>query len=80
MTYRVFKTAWFARAARKAKISDSELIEAIAHAVLGRAENLGGGVFKKRLNDNRHRSIVLTRASDFWVYVYLFAKHRIAPI
>ena len=33
-----------------------------------------GGVFKKRLNDNRHRSIILTRGDRYWIYEYLFAK------
>ena len=33
-----------------------------------------GGVFKKRLNDNRHRSIILSKGRDYWVYEYLFAK------
>lgn len=40
----------------------------------GQADDLGGGVFKKRLNDNRHRSIVLARAGQWWIYQYLFAK------
>ena len=40
----------------------------------GLADDLGGGVFKKRLNDNRHRSIILAKGSRFWVYQYLFAK------
>jgi hypothetical protein len=35
---------------------------------------LGGGVFKKRLNGNRHRSIILAKDGRFWVFVYLFAK------
>lgn len=40
----------------------------------GLADDLGGGVFKKRLNDNRHRSIILAKGGRFWVYQYLFAK------
>lgn len=36
---------------------------------------LGGGVWKKRLDRNRRRAIVLTKADRFWVYVYLFAKN-----
>ena len=31
-------------------------------------------MFKKRLNDNRHRSIILSKNGRFWVYEYLFAK------
>ena len=40
----------------------------------GQADDLGGGVFKKRLNDNMHRSIILAKGGRFWVYEYLFAK------
>jgi len=47
---------------------------------MGQADDLGGGVFKKRLNDNRHRSIILARAGEFWVYAYLFAKQDRANI
>lgn len=34
----------------------------------------GGGVWKKRLNANRHRSIVLARGRRYWVFQFLFAK------
>jgi len=74
MTERTFKTAWFAKAARKARISDADLCKAIEQAALGQADDLGGGVFKKRLNDNRHRSIILAKTGRFWVYEYVFAK------
>jgi len=40
----------------------------------GKADDLGGGVFKKRLNDNMHRSIILAKGRHYWVYEYLFAK------
>ena len=40
----------------------------------GQVDDLGGGVFKKRLNDNMHRSIILAKGGQFWVYQYLFAK------
>ena len=42
--------------------------------MLGQADDLGGGVFTKRLNDNRHRSIVLAKGGRYWVYAFLFAK------
>ncbi|WP_254600864.1 type II toxin-antitoxin system RelE/ParE family toxin [Caulobacter sp. S45] len=73
-TARVFKTRWFSKAARKALIKDDELCDAIAEVVKGQADDLGGGVFKKRLNRNRHRSIILARGRSYWVYTYLFAK------
>ena len=77
---RVFKTAWFSKAARKARIPDPELCEAIRQVMLGRADDLGGGVFKKRLGRNLYRSIVLGKSGRYWVYVYLFAKQDRANI
>jgi hypothetical protein len=74
LTLRGFKTAWFNKAAKKARISDEELIEAIREVMLGQADDLGGGVFKKRLKDNRFRSLILTKHAEFWVYEFLFAK------
>lgn len=73
-TARTFKTVWFAKAARKALIDDAELCRAIAQVRRGQADDLGGGVFKKRLDKNRSRSIILTKGSAHWVYEYLFAK------
>ena len=67
-------TVWFSKAARKALIAESELCHAAQQAALGQADDLGGGVFKKRLNKNEHRAIILTKASDFWIYEFLFAK------
>jgi hypothetical protein len=71
---RTFKTAWFSKAAKKAHIADSELCEAIRQVMQGQADDLGGGVFKKRLNNNMHRSIILAKGGRYWVYEYLFAK------
>jgi hypothetical protein len=71
---RAFKTAWFAKAARKALIDDEELCQAIAEVRLGQADDLGGGVFKKRLDRNRRRSIIVAKGRRYWVYAYLFAK------
>ena len=71
---RIFKTVWFAKAAKKARISDEELCAAIRQVMLGHADDLGGGVFKKRLKDNRHRSIIIAKGGKYWIYVYLFAK------
>ena len=71
---RAFKTARFAKDAKKAKVKDEELCRAIRQVMLGQADDLGGGVFKKRLNDNLHRSIILAKGGQYWVYEYLFAK------
>jgi hypothetical protein len=71
---RIFKTAWFAKAVMKARLTDAELCEAIEQVLVGRADSLGGGVFKKRLGKNRYRSIILAKGRQWWVYEYLFAK------
>ena len=71
---RVFKTARFSKDAKKAKIKDADLCLAIHQVLLGQADDLGGGVFKKRLNSNQHRSIILAKGAKYWVYEYLFAK------
>lgn len=76
MRLRLFKTRNFAEAARKAWICDSELREAFGQLLRGQADNLGGGVWKKRLKENRHRSIVLAKARHYWVYNSLFDKQR----
>lgn len=73
-TPRTFKTAWFSKAARKALIADQELCEAMEQLRKGQADDLGGGVFKKRLDKNRHRSIIVAKGRRYWVYAYLFAK------
>jgi hypothetical protein len=71
---RVFRTSWFSKAARKAHILDTELCTAIQQVMKGQADDLGGGVFKKRLNKNMHRSIIVAHSGRHWVYEYLFAK------
>lgn len=77
---RFFKSAWFAKAARKARINDDALCEAIVQLMKGQGDDLGGGVFKKRLNKNRHRAIIIARAGRYWMYEYLFAKKDRANI
>ena len=75
-----FKTAWFSKAARKARIGNPALIAAIREVMQGQADDLGGGVFKKRLNKNMHRSIVLAKGGRHWIFAYLFAKKDRANI
>ncbi|MCY7387918.1 MAG: type II toxin-antitoxin system RelE/ParE family toxin [Burkholderiales bacterium] len=71
---RVFKTAGFAKAAKKALISDDDLSQVIRQVIKGQVDDLGGGIYKKRLNDNMHRSIVLAKGERSWIFEYLFAK------
>lgn len=77
---RTFKTKGFARAARKARITDIELCRVIAKAISGQCVDLGGGVMKARLNNNQHRSIILMKGGDHWIYEFLFAKKDQANI
>ena len=78
--YRVFKSAWFAKAVRKARISDNELCKAIQQVLIGQCDDLGGGVYKKRLSKNEYRSIILSRSGTYWVFEYIFAKNDRANI
>ena len=77
---RAFKTARFSKDAKKAKMKDAELCLAIQQVLLGQVDDLGGGVFKKRLNNNLHRSIILAKGGKYWIYEYLFAKKDRANI
>ena len=80
MPGRVFKTAWFSKAARKAHLANGELCVAIRQVMLGQADDLGGGVFKKRLGKNLYRSIIVAKGGRYWVYEFLFAKKDSANI
>ena len=59
---------------------DGELSAAIRQVIQGQADNLGGGVFKKRLGKNQYRSLILAKGGRYWVYAYLFAKQDRANI
>ena len=61
-------------------IADDELCAAIRQVMLGQADDLGGGVYKKRLDKNRARSIIVAKSRRYWVYAYLFAKKDQANI
>ncbi|WP_175877661.1 type II toxin-antitoxin system RelE/ParE family toxin [Burkholderia sp. BCC0097] len=71
---RVFKTKWFHKAAGKAGIADGELCRAVRELARGQGVDLGGNVWKKRLDGNRQRGIVLGKVGHTWVFVFLFAK------
>ncbi|MES9904351.1 MAG: type II toxin-antitoxin system RelE/ParE family toxin [Sedimenticola sp.] len=78
---RVFKNAWFERFARKQRISDKALLEAVERAEKGLVDaNLGGGVLKQRVarqgqgKSGGFRTIILYRTADRAFFVYGFAK------
>ena len=68
---RVFKTKWFAREARSHAITDEELCRAILETEQGKADVLGGGVFKKRLHRNRERAIIGERGKQLVLHVFI---------
>ena len=72
---RAFKTKRFSKNAKFALITDGDLCDAIQEVMAGQSVDLGGGVYKKRLNKNQHRSIILAKGGEYWVYEYLFAKN-----
>lgn len=71
---RTFKTSWFAKKAKKIGISDADLCKAAEQTQNGQAEDLGGGVFKKRLHNNNYRSIILAKGGQYWIFSFIFSK------
>jgi hypothetical protein len=78
---RVFKTRWFKRFARREKISDAVLLDAVARAEKGQLDaDLGGGVIKQRIarpgqgKSGGYRTIILFKQGERAVFVYGFAK------
>jgi hypothetical protein len=83
----VYKNKAFARFAKKARITDSDLWKAAQLADKGVIDaDLGGGVIKQRIaragegKSGGSRSIVLFRRGDRAVYVYGFEKKDLANI
>jgi hypothetical protein len=73
-------TASFVRRARRARLRTDELCRAVHEAAAGLAVRLGGGVFKKRVNRNRHRAVILGKGGRRWFYIHLFAKQDQADL
>lgn len=78
---RVFKTKEFARFARREKIADATLCEAVARAERGLVDaDLGGGLIKQRVarpgrgRSGGFRRLIVYRAETRSVFVYGFAK------
>ena len=80
---RVFKTRWFARFARRERISDPNLCEAVWRAEGGLVDaDLGGGVIKQRVartgqgRSGAYRVLLAYRANARSVFLYGFAKSQ----
>nr|WP_318429951.1 type II toxin-antitoxin system RelE/ParE family toxin [Iodobacter sp. CM08] len=74
MLNRIFKTDSFSKEAKKSDIADKVLCAAIKEIQLGQADDLGRGVWKKPLNKNQDRSIILAKGGKYWIFQYLFHK------
>ena len=78
---RTFVTRWFERFARKERIRDQALLDAVARAEKGQVDaDLGGGVIKQRIaragqgKSGGYRTIVFFRRGERAVFAYGFAK------
>jgi hypothetical protein len=78
---RIFKTRWVARFARRERISDRSLRDAIDRAERGIIDaDLGGGLIKQRVarsgqgRSGGYRMLLAYRAADRAVFLYGFAK------
>lgn len=86
---RTFKTKWVVRFARRERITDRSLLEAIARAERGLVDaELGGGIIKQRVarpgqgRSGGFRMVVAYRVADRAVFLFGFAKNErenIAP-
>ena len=78
---RVFKTKWFRRFAKRQRIDDGMLCEAVVRAEQGLVDaDLGGNVIKQRIarkgqgRSGGFRSLIVFRSGDCAVFVFGFAK------
>ena len=80
---RIFKTKWMMRYARRERIADSSLTEAVERAGRGSIDaDLGGGLIKQRVarsgqgRSGGYRMIIAYRAGTRAVFLYAFAKNE----
>ncbi len=81
MAIEVFKTRWLARFARRERINDASLGEAINRAERGIVDaDLGGGLIKQRVaragqgRSGGYRMLLAYRSGERAVFLYGFAK------
>jgi hypothetical protein len=79
---RLYKNGWFEKSARKEKISDQALRDAVGRAQAGLIDaDLGGGLIKQRVaragagKSGGYRVMVFYRVETRAVFVYGFAKN-----
>jgi hypothetical protein len=84
---RVFKTKWFVRFARKERITDRTLRDAVDQAERGLIDaDLGSGVIKQRVarsgqgKSGGYRTIIIYRSARRAIFVFGFAKSGMANL
>lgn len=84
---RIFKNRWFAKFARKERISDALLCVAVREAEAGHVDaDYGGGVIKQRIaregagKSGGYRTVILYRRGDKAFFVYGFSKSEMENI
>ena len=84
---RVFKTRWFHRWAKKEKVLDANLLEAVNEMEQGLIDaDLGGHVFKKRVaiqgagKSGGARVLLAYQINEKVFFVYAFSKNKRANI
>jgi hypothetical protein len=80
---RIFKAKLFAKFARRERISDASLVEAVERAERGLIDaDLGGGLFKQRVarqgqgRSGGYRTLIACRFGDLAVFLFGFAKNE----
>ncbi len=83
MTIEVFKTKWLARFARRERLDDANLRDAIDRAERGIVDaDLGGGLIKQRVaragqgRSGGYRMLLAYRSGERAVFLYGFAKNE----
>ncbi len=78
---RIFKNKWFVKFAKKERIDDQKLIQAIHEMETGNVDaDYGGGVIKQRIgrpNEGKsggYRTIIVFRKGDKAFFVFGYAK------
>ena len=78
---RIYKNAWFAKFARKERISDAALCEAVDRAGRGLIDaDLGGGVIKQRVaregggKSGGYRTLIFFRQAERAIFAFGIAK------
>lgn len=84
---RIFRTRTFTRWSRKTGLSDPALLDAVSEMAQGLIDaDLGGHVVKKRValsgqgKRGGARTIVATKMSDHWFFLFGFSKNERANI